>query len=49
MNLAQLLQKLGRSSDALVALEGAAAKADNETQQLETARVRAEIEQSLSS
>jgi hypothetical protein len=48
MNLVQLLQQLGRSRDALAALEGAAAKANNETQQLETAKVRAQIERSLS-
>jgi|GEM_PF-204588 len=47
MNLARLLLKLGRTGEALAALDGAARAADNEAQQAETEEVRAGIGRDL--
>ncbi len=43
MQLVQVLQKLGRDQEAMVALERAAGVAANESQQQQTAEKRAEI------
>jgi tetratricopeptide (TPR) repeat protein len=44
MAVVRLLQKLGRMDEAMTALDEATRVADNQTKQLETAEVRAEIE-----
>jgi tetratricopeptide (TPR) repeat protein len=47
MNLARILVKMGRTSEALAALDEAALVADNQTKQSETSAARVDIEHSL--